>query len=289
MGHVYASLAEFKNFLREQGEATLGTNNDATMLAGLESVSRRIDAWAARGPSGFGPRTATNKYDGNGGSVLRFDDDLASVTSVKLRSSTAAATQTTATVETDFYLLRADGSYGDPPYRKLRLHGAGAVTQFGRGYRVTEVAGTWGYPVITRDLLVTTIEALDASEQVIDVSALTGIALGMTLLVESEQVYVSGLTDAATDSITVDRGCNGTTAALHDTGKTLKRIIYDAAVVDACNRVMLRRWRSRDAGADGMDGGGQVGAIAPREGEDLILQRTIGHLRLPAVPPASPR
>jgi len=44
--------------------------------------------------------------------------------------------------------------------------------------------------------------------------------------------------------------------------------------------VALRRWRARDAGADGMDGGGQVGVIAPREGEDLILLRTIGHLRI---------
>jgi hypothetical protein len=33
-----------------------------------------------------------------------------------------------------------------------------------------------------------------------------------------------------------------------------------------------------------MDGGGQVGVIAPREGEDLILRRTIGHLRLDLVP-----
>jgi hypothetical protein len=27
-------------------------------------------------------------------------------------------------------------------------------------------------------------------------------------------------------------------------------------------------------------GGGQVGVIAPREGEDLILARTVGHLRI---------
>jgi len=283
MAHVYACLQEFKDFLREQGSTSLGTNQDATMLGVLESASRRIDEFCGRG-SGFGPRTGTNQYDASGGVSLWLNDDLAVLTSLKTRASTAASTQTTCTVNTDFYLQRGDGSYGDAPYRRVFFHGMGANTAFGSGFKVTDVEGTWGYPAITRDLTVTTQEALDASEQVIDVSELTGISLGMTLMVESEQLYVSATTDAIQHLITVDRGCNGTTAALHDTGKTLKRIIYHAAVVDACNRVALRRWRSRDAGADGMDGGGQVGVIAPREGEDLILRRTIGHLRLDLVP-----
>jgi hypothetical protein len=284
VGHVYACLAEFKNFLREQGETALGSNNDAAMLTTLESVSRRIDEFTGRG-SGFGPRTGTNKYDGMGGSELRLNDDLVSVTSITLRAVTRGTVTQTPVADTDYYLVRGDGTYGDPPYRKLVLHGAGSIRVFGTGLKVTEIAGTWGYPAILRDLAPTTSEVLDATEQSIDVSALTGISPGMTLLIESEQVYVSALVDSTTDSITVDRGVNGTTAATHTTGQVIKRYIYTATVVDACNRVALRRWRSRDAGADGFDGGGQVGVIAPREGEDLILQRTIGHLRAVRVRP----
>ena len=45
-------------------------------------------------------------------------------------------------------------------------------------------------------------------------------------------------------------------------------------------RLWGRRWAARTAGADGMDGGGNVGVISPRESEDTILRRTVGHLRL---------
>jgi hypothetical protein len=270
--HVYACLQEFKDFLREQGSTSLGTNQDATMLGVLESASRRIDEWCGRG-SGFGPRTGTNTYDGDGSDVLWLEDDLNTAT------PTVTVNGSTLTVDVDYYLQRTGGAYGDPPYRRIAL--VSMTLPVDR--KMATVAGAWGYPAITRDLTITTAEALDATEQVCDVSGVTGLSPGMTLLIESEQVYVSAVTPGTTNTITIDRGVNGTTAATHDTGKTLKRIIYNAAVVDACNRVALRRWRSRDAGADGMDGGGQVGVIAPREGEDLILARTVGHLRIERV------
>jgi hypothetical protein len=270
--HVYACLQEFKDFLREQGSTSLGTNQDATMLGVLESASRRIDEWCGRG-SGFGPRTGTNTYDGDGTDVLWLNDDLATA------APTVKVDGVTLTVDVDYFLRRAGGAYGDPPYRRVQLDD----DWFPIGLRKVTVAGPWGYPSITRDLTITTAEALDATEQVCDVSGVTGLSPGMTLLIESEQVYVSAVTPGTTNTITIDRGVNGTTAALHNTGLTPKRIIYTAAAVDACNRVALRRWRSRDAGADGMDGGGQVGVIAPREGEDLILARTVGHLRIERV------
>ena len=134
MAHVYACLQEFKDFLREQGSTSLGTNQDATMLGVLESASRRIDEFCGRG-SGFGPRTGTNQYDASGGVSLWLNDDLAVLTSLKTRASTAASTQTTCTVNTDFYLQRGDGSYGDAPYRRVFFHGMGANTAFGSGFK----------------------------------------------------------------------------------------------------------------------------------------------------------
>lgn len=278
--HVYASLAEFKDYSQQNGSAVrVSTADDAVMLTALDSVSRRIDWWCRRG-SGFGPVTATRKYDGKGGTELAFGADLATATpTVTVRPSTGAA-GTTPVVETDFYLVRGDGTYGDPPYASMVFHSGKA---FGTGRRVTEVAGTWGYPVTLRPLAVTTAEALTTTDTVIDVSALTGISPGMTLLLDSEQVYVTATTAGVPNTITVDRGVNGTTAAAHLTGITPQRYVYTPEVADACKRVALRRWRARDAGADGFDGGGQVGVIAPREGEDLILARSIGHLRIVTV------
>jgi hypothetical protein len=279
--HVYASLAEFKDYLQQNGSTVRAVQpaDDAVMLATLESVSRRVDEFCGRG-TGFGPVTATRRYDGDGSAELWLDADLASATPTVTIASATGATGASATVDTDYFLRRGDGSYGDPPYRRLLLHGAGSFSTFAVGYRTVSIASTWGYPVVTRTLTPTVGEALDASETTVDVSALTGISPGMTLLLDSEQVYVSATTDATPDTLTVDRGRNGTTAAEHLTGIAITRYVYDAAVVDAVKRVTLRRWRARDAGADGFDGGGQVGVIAPREGEDLILARTVGHLRI---------
>ena len=56
--HVYACLAEFKDFMREQGSTSLGSNQDATMLSVLESASRRIDEFCQRSPLRHGLRPA---------------------------------------------------------------------------------------------------------------------------------------------------------------------------------------------------------------------------------------
>lgn len=273
--HVYASLAEFKDYMQQNGSTVrTSTADDAVMLTVLESVSRRIDEWCGRG-SGFGPRIGIRYFDNCYEPEVFLEDDLSSA------SATVTLGGSVLTIDDDYDLLTGAGTYGDPPYRRIRRP---MYADFGYGRKRLEIEGTWGYPALTRTLTPTTAEALDDSETEIDVSALTGISPGMTLLLGSEQVYVTATTDSTTDSITVDRGVNGTTAASHLTGLAISRIVYDAAVVDACKRVTLRRWRARDAGADGMDGGGQMGVIAPREGEDLILQRTVGHLRIERVP-----
>lgn len=271
--HTYASIAEFKDFMQQNGSTVrVSASDDAVMLTLLESVSRRIDEWCGRG-SGFGPITATRYFDTCYESWLFLEADLAASATVTLGGSAL-------TVDDDYDLLRGDGTYGAAPYRRIRRP---LYMNFGYGRKNLEIAGSWGYPVTSRTLVPTTAEALDASETEIDVSALTGISVGMTLMLGSEDVYVTATTDSTTDSITVDRGVNGTTADTHLTGLAIRRYVYDAAVVDACKRVALRRWRARDAGADGFDGGGQVGVIQPREGEDLILARTVGHLRLERV------
>ncbi len=279
--HTYASLADAKRFLTDEGIAWGdGSTNDSLALAFLESVSRRVDEWCRRERSGFGPRLGTNRYDASGGTTLDFGDDLLSTTTATLLASTASATTSTIAADTDYFLVNQRGDYEPGPFRRAILHGQGTTTAFPSGFRVVEWAGTWGHRDETRTLTVTTSEALDDSETTIDVSALTGISPGMTLLLESEQVYVTDSTDSTTDSIEVVRGVNGTTAASHLTGLAISRYVYDARVVDVTLRLWLRRWRARDAGADGVDGGGQVGIMVPRESEDTILRRGVGHLRL---------
>lgn len=283
--HVYASLADAKRYASDEGIAWgEGSTNDALALSILESLSRHVDGWARRSRmfgSGFGPRLGTNRYDAKGGTELDLRDDLLDTDTVTLLASTAS-TDTSAIVEdTDFFLVNQGGGYEPAPYRKAVLHGLGDTTHFPTGLRVIEWAGKWGHQDVRRTLTATLDAALNASATTVAVTDLDELSPGMTLLVGSEQMYVVTLIpDAMGDTITVDRGVNGTTAASHLDEAALERYVYDPRVVDATLRLWGRRWAARNAGADGTDGGGSAGIVTPRESEDTILRRTLGDLKL---------
>lgn len=271
--HVYASIAELNDTLVTGGSTALtNAGNNARKLAILDEVSRIVDARAHRG-SGFGPWVGTKYYDGDCLDTLYLRADLSSLTTLSIAAA-IGSTAVTPTVETDFYL--AGLSSYEAPYRKIILHGQGTPTMFGNGFRTTAVTGTWTYPYRTRVLTVTTGEALDDSETEVDVSGLTGLSAGMTILVDSEQMYVTATTDSTTDSITVERAVNGTTAATHLTAAAMTRYVYEPSVHALTLRLAEKRWKARDAGADGSDGGADVGTLSLREGDDTIIRRTIG-------------
>lgn len=271
--HVYASVAELNDWLVTSGGTALtNTSNNARKVEVLDEVSRLIDARAHRG-SGFGPWIGTNYYDGDRSATLYLRADLETLSAFTITDA-IGSTAVSPTVSTDFYLAGLS-SYA-APYRKIILHGNGTPTKFGHGPRLTAVTGSWSFPYRTRLLGVTAAEAIDTSETEIDVSGLTGLSAGMTILIDSEQMYVSAVTDSTTDSITVERGVNGTTAAAHNTAAPITRYVYDPSVHTLALRLAEKRWKARDAGGDGSDGGGDIGTVSLREGEDTIIRRTIG-------------
>lgn len=283
MAHAYASIADANEFMISNGASLLTSETAASIarkLLLLESVSRVIDARMERSEfgSGFGPRTATNRYDGSGGSVLRLRDDLLSVTSITIRPSTASATTSTPTVDTDYYGLDENGGYGTP-YRKILLHGQGTITAFGSGHRVTDVAGSWGYSDERYTSTTTVVSGLasDAAVTTFVTSASPTISPGHTLFIGTEQLYVTGLSGT---TATVVRGANGTTAAVHANSSAIAVYRYPRAVVDVTLRLYLRRWKARDAGADGSDGGGSMPGVTAQEGEDTIIRRGLYGFRL---------
>jgi hypothetical protein len=275
--HVYASVAELNDTLTKAGGTSLvNAANNARKVEVLNEVSRLIDFKAHRG-GGFGPWVGTHYYDGARGDTLWLRADLASLTTLSVADA-VGETPVIPVVETDFYL--AGLSSYEAPYRKIVLHGEGTTTAFGTGPRTTSVTGTWSYPYRTSLLTVTTGEALDTTETEVDVSALTGLYAGMTILVDSEQMYITATTDSTTDSITVERGANGTTAATHITASPISRYLYDSTVHTLAIRLAEKRWKARDAGADGSDGGADVGTVSPREGEDTIIRRMLAPVTL---------
>lgn len=271
MAHTYASVTELKRQLVEGG-TDYGTTNDPELLAVLEGVSRRIDGWCNRRASGFGPRLGTNVYDANGDNYLYFADDLLTYTSGTVAGQTGG-TPVAVVESTDFYLE----PYNRTPKRGLRCHGLTSVS-VGAGYRIWSIIGKWGYSderVVSASLL---NEALDTSETGVDVDAGTDFAIGETMLVDSEQMYVSGI---ATNTLTVVRGANGTTAATHANDAAVSIYVYPRDVVSATLQLAMRRWRSRQAGITGDIGGEGSGlaAIGQRDTENSIL-RTLNHLRV---------
>lgn len=278
MSHTYASLPALKDFIRDGGAAGTATTNDARLLAILESSSRAVDRFVDRSHfgSGFGPRQGTNRYDGHGSAEVCLDDDLLTVSSIALLDAPAGNSLGTPVADTDYYLRDRSGHYDTPPYRDLVFHQYGSITYTGVGPRVTSVTGKWGYQDVQSS--VGTIGTATNSQTTVVLSGGSAYA-GQTLIVDSEQMYVTAF---AGGTATVQRGVNGTTAAVHSAGAAAAIYLYPSEVADATLQIALRRWKARDAGADGSYGGGQLPTQVPAfaASELSILMRTVGHLKV---------
>lgn len=268
-GHTYASLAEFKSWLTGPDP---GTDNDATLVPLLESASRAVDFYCNRSRfgSGFGPRVGTNHYTGESGRCLWLDDDVLTLTSLNVAYATGA-TPVSYTENTDYYAVPYDRS----PKRRLDAIETSALF-FGRAQRGIAVAGTFGYANDTVAMSATTNEALDTSETGVDVTSGTAFSPGQTLLIDSEQMYVTGV---STNTLTVVRGANGTTAATHLTAAAISRYLYHPSVVEATRRLTQKRWKARDAGLDGAYSPAEGVTVGFRETERALLRSLLSNLR----------
>lgn len=226
------------------------TADDALLLRALEAASRWIEGEVDRY---FYTVTETRYYTAKRGSYL-IVDDLLSVTTLKTDDDGDRTYENT-WAATDYDLEPYQGF----PKTKISITPTGDYT-FPTVTKGIEIAGIWGYgsgttatPYETSNT--TTNEALDASETGVDVADGTKIAVGQNILVESEQMYVQSI---STNTLTVIRGVNGTTAATHDTGKTVYIYQYPDQVREACILRASALWREKDA-PGGMIGVGMLG------------------------------
>lgn len=234
MTNLYCDLPTFKSRI---GEAS--TTYDAALLALVEHISRAVDGYTGRH---FYVKSETRYYDGCRGRLL-LDQDLVAVTTLKTDDDDDGVYETS-WASTDYNRL----PYNAPHTIMLAVRPAGTKAAFNPGQqRAIELAGRWGYAETSEASGATINEGgtYSASDLTLTVSSGALFKTGQTILIESEQLYVSAISG---NDLSVQRGVNGTTAATHADGTAISIMSYPRAVVEATLQQAALTWARRSAG-----------------------------------------
>ena len=216
MSNLYCDLAAFKDRL-----SLTGTGDDAALLPLLEYTSRAIDDFCNRF---FYVKTETRYYDGSA-SPLVLDLDLISVTSLKTDNDESSASWETTWASTDYELL----PYNSFPKYAVAVTPWGVKSSFNKGQKKSvEIAGSWGYRQETEDSGADVNETFSATDTTLTVTDGAKLNVGQTVLVDSEQLYVSAI---AGNDLTVQRGLNGSTGAAHASGADISVFTFPGPIV----------------------------------------------------------
>jgi hypothetical protein len=264
--HTYASIDDLRDYLAGTTYSS-GWTSDALILRRiLETASLRIDDYV--GMQSFGPRTDTKYFDiGTGSSrdtvqlyeyagnntdigvgdrlvqSIPLGAWLVSPSTVTSYSGTDRATSETLTegYNNDFFLT----PYNSTPKIELKMN-EDTAKALNAGQQTLSIAGTWGYSNDTTGELTTTGAITSTTVVSWGVNDASDLEVATTILVDSEQMYITGI---SSNTLTVERGVNGTTAATHSSGASVYTYIYPSDVVQACLDLGRIFFRDRDAGA----------------------------------------
>ena len=294
--HTYATSDDLRDYLAGTSYSSGWTSDANAIRRILEAASRRIDDYCGGGT--FGPQTQTRYYDiGNNAlrqssqyQTISVTDDLVttnsssgvvpldgwfiSPTTVTAYGATDRATSETLTEghANDFFLM----PYNFSPKTILKLN-EDTTKGLDAGQQTLSILGSWGYTADT--VSVTTSDAISSTTATsASVTSASNLGPAQTILVDSEQLYITSISG---NTLTVERGVNGTTAATHSGGASLYRYDYPELVVQACLDLSKIVFRDRDMGAATSIGSGAV-AITGAEGEIQSILGTLDQYRVAA-------
>jgi len=246
MPHAYVTLETLKS----TGALNLGTGTpyDTRLRQLTEGIAEQVDRYANRAKTTFQPRTDTLYFSGDN-STLLLVPDLISITSLKEDNNQDGTFDTTWNAN-DYFLMPYNA---DPtsdwgmPYNALQVSPKSNGTQdaFLAGPRRYEIVGTWGYREVTGTTGAKTSGTIGTSGTTTFTADTAGIEPGMTILVQSEQMYVKSTSGTA---VTVERGVNGSTATTHATTLDVNYYIYPQPVQEATIIQASRIWKRKDSG-----------------------------------------
>jgi hypothetical protein len=214
-----------------------GSGDDDELFQLLMAVSDSIDGYCNRH---FYPRTATRTFDGTADTQLTMPD-LIAVTTLKSDDDDDGTFETT-WATTDYASLPLNAmptQHWGTPYHTLRVLGRGTKSQFERGHARYQVVGSWGYRCFEEASGSTTSGSMGASDTTAAVSDGTDFAVGQTVMVDIEQMLVSAI---SSNTLTVSRGLNGTTATTHSSAAVVNILRWPAAVERAALMNAARIW-----------------------------------------------
>lgn len=237
----YTTLDDLKTHLGVSGSA-----RDGVLRLLLEAVCRWIDS--AEGANRHFYVVSESRYFDTG---RRCDevliDDALSLSALAMDSELDGTFDGEAwAADTDYILSPWNGF----PKRSFVVPATGNYGLPLMARRYVKATGLWGYGDGRRadpvDVLPVTVTVADESATAATASATGIIREGMTLRLESEQVFVSGVSGTA---LTVERAVNGTTGAAHDAvAAAVYR--YPGVVVQAARAMVAQAFR--DLGKEGM-------------------------------------
>jgi hypothetical protein len=203
--------------------------------------------------------------------VVPLDGWIVSPTTVTAYGGTDRATSETLTegYNADFFLM----PYNSTPKTILKLN-EDTAKGFGAGQQTLSILGSWGYTADT--VSVTTSDAI-SSTTATSVSVTSASALGpaQTILIDSEQLYITAISG---NTLTLERGVNGSTGATHST-VTVYRYDYPELIVQACLDLSKIVFRDRDLGAVTTIGSGDA-AITSAAGEINSILMTLAQYQV---------
>jgi hypothetical protein len=244
----YCTLAELLAFLPNSSGATT-----SQLESSIEAASRAIEAQSGKA---FFPAIVTNVYDVPTrwfSRDLMLNDDL-------LEVITFTNGDTTTIASTEYNLYPLNGT----PKKRIVIKGSSSVTleptTAGDTDAALSVYGVWG---MHRNygaawLTATTLNGAITLTTATSFTATSGTPLsaGQIIKVDSELMLV---TNVSTNTITVTRGWNGSTAATHLTLSTVY-IWQVEADIKRATLIQSARYYRRAEAIFGTTGGGEMGA-----------------------------
>ena len=254
-----------------------GTGDDAQYRRVLEAVTSQLDAFTRRT---FRTYLATYYFSPQSSRRVLLDAEelglgLLSVTSLKTDEDGDRTYETT-WATTDYDLLPLNAANKQRPYWEIAITPEGTEA-FPRGQKGLEVVGKWGfYEDLVRNA--TLLDgSLNATATSVTIDASTTLEVLQTILIDSEQMYITELSGT---TLTVVRGVNGTTAATHSDNADIDVYRYPYTVSEAALMQASRLWTRRASGYANDVGFGDTGTMRPWVGMDLEVQEMLATYRL---------